>query len=123
MIEEFHVVYGAVMSRELEDLNTGVENEPASITYAIAHWTSFACCSNAPAGQGTRYAELINEVFYPGYQAVSDCYAGRPVEPTLVKLILIIMAGKYKLMTNGGSYRHMVQLQEQLQSWNREASV
>ena len=103
MIEEFRGVYGTVMTRELEDLDTGVENELTSITYAIAHRDEF--CLLFECSRGTKYEgfkdELINEVFYPGYQAVFDRYAGQPVEPALVKLILKMKFEEYMELIYG----------------------
>ncbi|MBQ9685704.1 MAG: TetR/AcrR family transcriptional regulator [Oscillospiraceae bacterium] len=103
MIEEFHGVYGSVMSRELEDLDTGVDNELTSITYAIAHRDEFRLLFEC--SRGTKYEgfkdELINEVFYPGYQAVFDRYAGRTVDPALVKLILKMKFEEYMELIYG----------------------
>jgi len=103
MIEEFRGVYGTVMSRELEDLNTGVENELTSITYAIAHRDEFRLLFEC--SRGTKYEdfknELINEVFYPGYQAVFDRYAGKTVDPALVKLILKMKFAEYMELIYG----------------------
>ena len=103
MIAEFRGVYSNVMSRELEDLNTGVENELTSITYAIAHRDEFRLLFEC--SRGTRFEgfkdELIHEVFYPGYQAVFDRYAGQPVEPTLVKLILKMKFEEYMELIYG----------------------
>lgn len=65
MIEEFQGLYGEVMSRELEDLDTGVDNELTSISYAIAHRDEFHLlfeCSRGTQYEGFR-DRLIDEVF------------------------------------------------------------
>jgi len=103
MIEEFQGLYGEVMSRELEDLDTGVDNELTSISYAIAHRDEFHLLFEC--SRGTQYEgfkdRLIDEVFYPGYQAVFDRYAGKPVEPALVKLILKMKFEEYMELIYG----------------------
>ena len=103
MIEEFHGLYNSVMGRELEDLDTGIENEMISITYDIAHRDEFQLLFEC--SRGTKYEnfkdELIEQVFYPGYQAVFDRYADKPVEPTLVKLILKMKFEEYMELIYG----------------------
>ena len=102
-IEEFHGLYGKVMSRELEDLHTGVDNELTSISYAIAHRDEFRLLFEC--SRGTQYEgfkdRLIDELFYPGYQAVFDRYAGKPVDPALVKLILKMKFEEYMELIYG----------------------
>jgi len=102
-IEEFHGLYGKVMSRELEDLDTGVDNELTSISYAIAHRDEFRLLFEC--SRGTQYEgfkdRLIDELFYPGYQAVFDRYAGKPVDPALVKLILKMKFEEYMELIYG----------------------
>ena len=44
---------------------------------------------------------LIDELFYPGYQAVFDRYAGKPVDPALVKLILKMKFEEYMELIYG----------------------
>ena len=103
MVEEFQGLYGEVMTRELEDLNTGVDNELTSISYAIAHRDEFHLlfeCSRGTQYEGFR-DRLIDEVFYPGYQAVFDRYAGKPVDPALVKLILKMKFEEYMELIYG----------------------
>lgn len=103
MIEEFQGLYGEVMSRELEDLDTGVDNELTSISYAIAHRDEFHLLFEC--SRGTQYEDfkdrLIDEVFYPGYQAVFNRYAGKPVDPALVKLILKMKFEEYMELIYG----------------------
>ena len=102
-IEEFHGLYGKVLSRELEDLDTGVDKELTSISYAIAHRDEFRLLFEC--SRGTQYEgfkdRLIDELFYPGYQAVFDRYAGKPVDPALVKLILKMKFEEYMELIYG----------------------
>ena len=90
MIHGFRKMYQNVISQELADLTTGVENELTSITYAIDHKDEFRLLFEC--SKGTKYEgfkeHLIQEVFYPSYQEVFDRYAGRHVDPALVRIIL-----------------------------------
>ena len=45
---------------------------------------------------------LIGEVFYPSYQEVFDRYAGRHVDPSLVKIILQMKFEEYMELIYGG---------------------
>ncbi len=89
-LDGFKRMYKKVISQELEDLGSGVENELTAITYAIAHKDEFRLLFDC--SKGTKYEgfkeHLIHEVFYPSYQEVFDRYAGKPVDPSLVLLIL-----------------------------------
>lgn len=70
MIHGFRKMYQDVISQELADLTTGVENELTSITYAIEHKDEFRLLFEC--SKGTKYEGfkeyLIHEVFYPSYQ-------------------------------------------------------
>ena len=108
MIDGFFRLYKSVIAEELSDLTTGVDNELTSITYAVRHRDEFRLLFECSAG--TKYEgfreRLINEVFYPGYQAVFDRYAGRdagnPVDPALVRLILCMKFEEYMELIYGG---------------------
>lgn len=104
MIESFQDLYGGVISQEMNDLSTGVENELISIRYAIAHRDEFRLLFDC--SKGTKYEgfkeHLIHEVFYPSYQAVFDHYAGKPVDPALVKIILHMKFEEYMELIYGG---------------------
>ena len=108
MIDGFFRLYKSVIAEELSDLTTGVDNELTSITYAVRHRDEFRLLFECSAG--TKYEgfreRLINEVFYPGYQAVFDRYAGRdagnPVDPALVRLILRMKFEEYMELIYGG---------------------
>ena len=108
MLDGFSRMYEAVIAEELSDLTTGVDNELTSITYAVRHRDEFRLLFECSAG--TKYEgfreRLINEVFYPGYQAVFDRYAGRdagnPVDPALVRLILRMKFEEYMELIYGG---------------------
>ena len=45
---------------------------------------------------------MIREVFYPSYQEVFDRYAGKPVDPSLVLLILRMKFEEYMELIYGG---------------------
>ncbi len=104
MLGGFHRMYETVISQELADLTTGIENELTTITYAIQHRDEFRLLFNCSAG--TKYEgfkeHLIHEVFYPSYQAVFDRYAGRPVDPSLVLIILHMKFEEYMELIYGG---------------------
>ncbi len=108
MLDGFSRMYETVIAEELSDLTTGVENELTSITYASRHRDEFRLLFECSAG--TKYEgfreRLINEVFYPSYQAVFDRYAGRdagnPVDPALVRLILCMKFEEYMELIYGG---------------------
>ena len=108
MLDGFSRMYETVIAEELSDLTTGVDNELTSITYAVRHRDEFRLLFECSAG--TKYEgfreRLINEVFYPGYQAVFDRYAGRdagnPVDPALVRLILRMKFEEYMELIYGG---------------------
>ena len=108
MLDGFSRMYKTVIAEELSDLTTGVDNELTSITYAVRHRDEFRLLFECSAG--TKYEgfreRLINEVFYPGYQAVFDRYAGRdagnPVDPALVRLILRMKFEEYMELIYGG---------------------
>ncbi len=108
MLDGFSRMYETVIAEELSDLTTGVDNELTSITYAVRHRDEFRLLFECSAG--TKYEgfreRMINEVFYPSYQAVFDRYAGRdagnPVDPALVRLILCMKFEEYMELIYGG---------------------
>ena len=104
MIKGFRKMYQGVISQELADLTTGVENELTSITYAIRYKDEFRLLFEC--SQGTKYEgfkeHLIHEVFYPSYQEVFDRYAGRHVDPALVQIILHMKFEEYMELIYGG---------------------
>ncbi len=103
MIHGFRKMYQDVISQELADLTTGVENELTSITYAITHKDEFRLLFEC--SKGTKYEgfkeHLIQEVFYPSYQEVFDRYAGRHVDPALVRIILHMKFEEYMELIYG----------------------
>ena len=104
MLDGFKRMYKKVISQELADLDSGVENELTAITYAIAHKDEFRLLFDC--SRGTKYEgfkeHLIHEVFYPSYQEVFDRYAGKPVDPSLVLLILHMKFEEYMELIYGG---------------------
>lgn len=104
MIHGFRKMYQDAISQELADLTTGVENELTSITYAIAHKDEFRLLFEC--SKGTKYEGfkeyLIQEFFYPSYQEVFDRYAGRHVDPALVRIILYMKFEEYMELIYGG---------------------
>ena len=104
MLDAFQDLYGEVISQELSDLSTGEENELISIRYAITHRDEFRLLFDC--SKGTKYENykehLIQKVFYPSYQAVFDHYAGKPVDPDLVKIILHMKFEEYMELIYGG---------------------
>ncbi len=104
MINGFRKMYQEVISKELNDLTTGVENELTSITYAIRHKDEFRLLFEC--SRGTKYEGfkeyLIHEVFYPGYQKIFDRYAGKHVDPALVRIILHMKFEEYMELIYGG---------------------
>ena len=104
MIHGFRRMYQIVISQELADLTTGIENELTSITYAIEHKDEFRLLFEC--SKGTKYEgfkeHLIHEVFYPSYQEVFDRYAGRHVDPALVQIILHMKFEEYMDLIYGG---------------------
>ena len=103
MIYGFRKMYQDVISLELADLTTGVENELLSITYAIEHKDEFRLLFEC--SKGTKYEgfkeHLIHEVFYPSYQEVFDHYAGRHVDPALVHILLHMKFEEYMELIYG----------------------
>ncbi len=103
MLGGFQRMYKNVILQEMEDLNSGIQNEITSITYAVAHKDEFLLLFNC--SKGTRYEgfkeHLIHEVFYPSYQAVFDRYAGKPVDPSLVLLVLHMKFEEYMELIYG----------------------
>ena len=97
-------MYKNVISPELADPGRGIENELTAITYAIAHKDEFRLLFDC--SKGTKYEgfkeHLIREVFYPSYQEVFDRYAGKPVDPSLVLLILRMKFEEYMELIYGG---------------------
>ena len=104
MLRGFQNMYREVISQELSDLSTGTDNELTSITYAVAHKDEFRLlfeCSGGTKYEGFK-EHLIHEVFYPSYQEVFDRYAGRRVDPSLVKIILHMKFEEYMELIYGG---------------------
>ena len=104
MLAGFHRMYETVISQELADLTTGIGNELTSITYARKHRDEFRLlfdCSGGTKYEGFK-EHLIHEVFYPSYQAIFDRYAGRPVDPSLVLVILHMKFEEYMDLIYGG---------------------
>ena len=104
MLRGFQNMYREVISQELSDLSTGTDNELTSITYAVAHKDEFRLlfeCSGGTKYEGFK-EHLIHEVSYPSYQEVFDRYAGRHVDPSLVKIILHMKFEEYMELIYGG---------------------
>ena len=91
----------------VEPMLRGFQNmyrDVISITYAVAHKDEFRLlfeCSGGTKYEGFR-EHLIHEVFYPSYQEVFDRYAGRRVDPSLVKIILHMKFEEYMELIYGG---------------------
>ena len=104
MLGGFQQMYKNVISPELADPDRGIENELTAITYAIAHKDEFRLLFDC--SKGTKYEgfkeHLIREVFYPSYQEVFDRYAGKPIDPSLVLLILRMKFEEYMELIYGG---------------------
>ncbi len=104
MLDSFKWMYKTVIAQELSDLSSGIENELTSIRYAIAHKDEFRLLFDC--SKGTRYEgfkeHLIHKVFYPSYQEVFDRYAGKPVDPSLVLMILHMKFEEYMELIYGG---------------------
>lgn len=104
MICGFQKMYQDVISQELSDLSTGTDNELTSITYAIAHKDEFRLlfeCSGGTKYEGFK-EHMLYDVFYPSYQEVFDRYAGRHVDPSLVRIILQMKFEEYMELIYGG---------------------
>ncbi|MBE6123815.1 MAG: TetR/AcrR family transcriptional regulator [Erysipelotrichaceae bacterium] len=104
VVSTFEPFFNGLMDRELEDLSTGIENEVTSIAFAVNHRDEFRLlfsCSAGTAYENFR-SDLINEVFYPGYQKVFDRYAERRVDPALVKIVLMMKFEEYMELIYGG---------------------
>lgn len=104
MLGGFQRMYKNIISPELADPSSGIENECIAITYAIAHKDEFRLlfdCSTGTKYEGFK-EHLIHEVFYPSYQEVFDRYAGKPVDPSLVLLILHMKFEEYMELIFGG---------------------
>ncbi len=104
LIRTFEPFFNSMMDRELEDLSTGIENEVTSISFAVKHRDEFRLLFFCSAG--TEYenfrSDLINNVFYPGYQRVFDRYTGNSVDPSLVKIVLKMKFEEYMELIYGG---------------------
>lgn len=104
MLSGFQRMYEKVIAQEISDLTTGVENELTSITYAVKHKDEFHLLFEC--SKGTRYEgfkkHLVEEIFYPTYQQVFDSYAGRVVDPNLVRIILYMKFEEYMELIYGG---------------------
>ena len=104
MLRGFQEMYRDVISQEMTDLSTGIDNELTSIAYAIAHKDEFRLlfeCSDGTKYEGFK-ERLIREVFYPSYQEIFDRYAGRHVDPSLVRIILQMKFTEYMELIYGG---------------------
>ena len=75
----------------------GAEMELRSIRFARAHRDEYRLLLDC--AEGTKYAGfrrwLTEECFYPGYQARFDRSAGKPVDPSLVRIILHMKLDEY----------------------------
>lgn len=104
MIAGFYRMYDKVIAQELNDLTTGTQSELTSITYAVKHKDEFHLLFEC--SKGTRYEgfkkQLIDEVFYPTYQQFFDSYAGKTVDPALVRIVLYMKFEEYMELIYGG---------------------
>ena len=127
--------------RQPYGFDTVVGEGGASLSGGEAQRISIARCilKDAPIiilDEATASVDADNEVYIQ--QAISELCRDKTVLVIAHRLntirsadrILVLDKGRIieqgdheELMTKGGSYRHMVQLQEQLQSWNREVSA
>ena len=73
------------------------EAELRSIRFARAHREEYRLLLDCAAG--TKYAGfrkwLTEDCFYPGYQALFDRSVGKPVDPSLVRIILHMKLDEY----------------------------
>ncbi len=103
MLCGFENMYRQVISREMADLDSDIDNELTAITYAVTHRDEFRLLFECSAG--TKYEgfrdHLISEVFYPSYQEIFDRYAGKHVDPALVRILLRMKFEEYMELIYG----------------------
>lgn len=103
-IEAFNSMYDSVIERELANIATSTENELHSIEFISAHKDIFRLlfdCSKGTAYESFK-SELIEKKFAVSYQSFFDKYAGKPVDPLLVKIMVKMKFEEYMELVYGG---------------------
>ena len=95
-VSAFRELFNSAAERDAASLGS-VEDELRSITFARNHREE--CRLLLDCAEGTKYAGfrrwLVEDCFYPRYQAFFDRSAGKPVDPPLVRIILHMKLDEY----------------------------
>lgn len=95
-VSAFRELFDTAAGRETVDLGSA-EMELRSITFARAHRDEYRLLLDC--ADGTKFAGfrkwLTEDCFYPKYQALFDRSAGKPVDPSLVRIILHMKLDEY----------------------------
>ena len=95
-VSAFRELFNSAAERNAASLGS-VEDELRSITFARNHREE--CRLLLDCAEGTKYAGfrrwLVEDCFYPRYQAFFDRSAGKPVDPPLVRIILHMKLDEY----------------------------
>ncbi len=101
-VSAFRELFDTAADREAVHLDNA-EDELRSITFARDHRDE--CRLLLDCAEGTKYAGfrrwLTEDCFYPGYQALFDRSAGKPVNPSLVRIILHMKLEEYAELIYG----------------------
>ncbi len=114
MIKNYYELYNTVVNIAMTDVNSNEETELSIIEFICRHRDEFRLLFECAGG--TQYADykekLINILFMDTYQKCFDKYAGRPVDPSVVRVFLKMKFVQYMELVYGGysmeEIRHLV---------------
>ncbi|MCR4725260.1 MAG: TetR/AcrR family transcriptional regulator [Clostridia bacterium] len=97
MLNNYHKLYFTVVDATLKDVNSNEQTELRIIEFLYDHKDEFRLLFECSAG--TRYEGfkdmLLNSLFMDTYQQCFDQYAGRPVDPALVRVFMHMKFTQY----------------------------
>ncbi len=97
MLKHYHVLYDSVVDNAMKDVNSNEETELRIIEFLCGHRDEFRLLFDC--SDGTRYANfkdwLLNSLFMSTYQQCFDRYAGRPVDPAVVRVFMHMKFTQY----------------------------
>ena len=115
-LAEFYKMYSGVVQKAMADVRNNESNELEAIEFLCEHRDNFRLLFDCSGG--TRYAGfreyLLESIFINSYQKCFDKYAGRHVDPAVVRLFVQIKFTQYMELIYGGytaeEIRHLISL-------------
>ncbi len=103
VLAEYKSMYDEIIKNTLIDVSSHSENEIRSVSFIYRNREEFKLLFDCSSG--TRYAgfreHLLEDTIQPSYQQCFDFYAGRAVDPAIVKVFVSIKFTQYMNLIYG----------------------